>query len=67
MASIRNVLIAVVLLVLLASAAPKYAPWGAPVNLGAVLNSPFADFGPAISKDGLSLYFSSDRGRVWWF
>src|SRR5437870_5414963 len=64
MASLRNVLTAVVLVALLASyptAAPKYSDWSAPVNLGAVINSPFNDQGPAISKDGLSLYFSSGR------
>ena len=64
MTSLRNVLTAVVLLALLASyptAAPKYDDWLEPVNLGAVVNSPFADRGPAISKDGLSLYFSSVR------
>jgi Tol biopolymer transport system component len=64
MTSPRNVLTAVVLVVLLASyptAAPKYSAWSAPVKLGAVINSPFNDQGPAISKDGLSLYFSSGR------
>ena len=64
MASLRNVLTAVVLVALLASyptAAPEYSDWFAPVNLGAVVNSPFNDQGPAISKDGLSLYFSSSR------
>jgi hypothetical protein len=61
MASIRNVLTAIVLLAVLAFAAPKYSQWGAPVNLGAVVNSPVIDLGAAISKDGLSLYFSSDR------
>ncbi len=64
MASLRNVLTAVVLVALLASyptAAPSYSDWSAPVNLGAVINSPFNDQGPAISKDGLSLYFSSGR------
>src|SRR5262249_6636817 len=58
--SIRNVLIAVVLMALLALAAPKYSSWSEPVNLGAVVNSPGA-LGPAISKDGLSLYFTSGR------
>src|SRR5262249_15269378 len=61
MASIRNVLIAVVLTAILASAAPTYSHWAEPVNLGAVLNSASMDFGPAISKDGLSLYFNSNR------
>jgi len=40
---------------------PQYGPWGAPVNLGAVVNSPYNDQHPAISKDGLSLYISSAR------
>jgi Tol biopolymer transport system component len=60
----RNVLTAVVLVALLASsptAAPKYSDWSEPVNLGAVVNSSSNDQGPAISKDGLSLYFSSGR------
>jgi hypothetical protein len=64
MASDRNVLTAAVLVALLASypaAAPKYSDWSAPVNLGAAVNSPFDDRGPAISKDGLSLYFFSGR------
>jgi hypothetical protein len=43
------------------SAAPKFSEWSAPVNLGPVVNSPFLDAGATISKDGLSLYFSSDR------
>jgi Tol biopolymer transport system component len=43
------------------AAAPPYSSWSTPVNLGATINSPYQDFGPAISKDGLSLYFSSDR------
>src|SRR5919112_148592 len=35
--------------------------WSRPVNLGTVVNSPFIDFTPEISPDGLSLYFGSDR------
>jgi hypothetical protein len=41
------------------SAVPPYGPWGAPVNLGGVVNSTGGDFFPAISKDGLSLYFAA--------
>jgi WD40-like Beta Propeller Repeat len=40
---------------------PPYGPWGAPVNLGPVVNTAFSDQHPAISKDGLSLYITSDR------
>jgi hypothetical protein len=35
--------------------------WGSPVNLGPTVNSTFFDGGPAISSDGLDLYFVSDR------
>jgi len=38
-----------------------YGPWSAAVNLGPVVNSVFNDNHPAISKDGLSLYFVSNR------
>ena len=41
--------------------AQKYSDWAAPINLGPVINSAFSDQGPAISKDGLSLYFHSNR------
>src|SRR5438093_8275760 len=43
------------------AAAPKFSNWAAPVNLGPVVNSAYADNGPAISKDRLSLYFTSTR------
>jgi Tol biopolymer transport system component len=62
--SFRKVLTAVALVALLASyptAAPEYADWSAPLNLGPVVNSFFIDIGPAISKDGLDLYFQSNR------
>ena len=42
-------------------AAPLYSDWTPPVNLGADINSAFVDGGPALSKDGLSLYFHSNR------
>jgi WD40 repeat protein len=44
-----------------ASDAPTWSAWSAPVNLGPVVNSPFNDNHPAISKDGLSLYITSGR------
>jgi len=43
------------------SGAQKYSDWSAPINLGPVVNSTATDRGPAISKDGLSLYFASTR------
>ena len=42
-------------------AAPAFSAWSAPVNLGALVNSAFDDYGGALSKDGLSLYFTSTR------
>ena len=41
--------------------AADWSEWSAPVNLGSVVNSGAADQHPAISKDGLSLYFGSAR------
>jgi len=38
-----------------------FGPWSLPVNLGPVVNSPFHERRCAISKDGLSLYITSDR------
>ena len=54
------------LLVLILAQAPsaqaqKYSGWSTPINLGSVINSTASDQGPAISKDGLSLYFHSNR------
>ena len=36
-------------------------PWGAPVNLGATINSPANDFCPTIARDGKAFYFVSNR------
>src|SRR5438128_11853721 len=38
---------------------PMYGPWGAPTNLGPVVNSSYNDNHPAISKNDLSLYITS--------
>lgn len=47
---------------LFVSVRPSVAdPWGAPVNLGGIINSTGFDSAPDISSDGLSLYFHSDR------
>jgi hypothetical protein len=43
------------------TATPKFSEWAVPANLGCHINSPFGEQGPAISKDGLSLYFGSMR------
>jgi hypothetical protein len=36
----------------------KDSPWSKPVNLGSTVNSQYSEWGPTISTDGLSLYFS---------
>ena len=47
------------------------APWGEPVNLGAVVNSSEDENLPFVSADGLSLFFRSERpggyggGDIW--
>ena len=43
------------------AAPPTLSEWLPPVNLGPVVNSAVNDFGPAISKDRLSLYLGSTR------
>ena len=41
--------------------AQQFSDWAAPVNLGPIVNSTVEDVDPFITKDGLSLYFSSPR------
>jgi hypothetical protein len=43
------------------SAAPRFSDWTTPTNLGCQINSTFGEQAPAISKDGLSLYFGANR------
>jgi hypothetical protein len=47
---------------LLATSNPlRVLSWCPPVNIGETVNSPFQDFYPSITPNGLSLYFESDR------
>lgn len=71
----RSTLVAVPLVVFLAACRPEADPmgfafaadrfanseWSEPVNLGPVINSASLDAHPNLSKDGLSLYFTSSR------
>jgi hypothetical protein len=43
------------------TAAPTFSGWAVPANLGCQINSPSGEQAPAISKNGLSLYFGSNR------
>jgi len=42
-------------------AVQHFSDWSAPESLGPTVNSSAVDFGPEISRDGLSLYFASTR------
>lgn len=62
----KNSLIAfasLIVVIALASpaAAQEFSDWSTPVNLGPVINSASTEQHSAISKDGLSFYFASDR------
>src|SRR5215469_15931299 len=63
MSSRRTVLAVCVALLLsvFPARAQQFGPWSRPTNLGATVNSTCSDQHPALSKDGLSLYFASDR------
>ena len=41
--------------------AKKFSEWSTPENLGSVVNSAFEEFLPAMSPNGRSLYFTSNR------
>jgi WD40-like Beta Propeller Repeat len=43
------------------ASAQHFSEWSTPQSVGPVVNSPHGDRHPAISKDGLTLYFTSDR------
>ncbi|HXJ05041.1 MAG TPA: hypothetical protein VNH65_08075 [Candidatus Acidoferrum sp.] len=47
--------------VLVADTNDQFSDWAAPVNLGPLVNTGCAELAPSVSKDGLSLYFFSDR------
>ena len=41
---------------------PRWSDWSTPIHLGPLINAPgFDQSGPALSQDGLSLYFASSR------
>ena len=64
---LTTVLLGVLSFAGLAQPAPAQSTWSVPVNLNLLpgqvtpINGSFADQHPAISRDGLSLYFMSDR------
>jgi Tol biopolymer transport system component len=42
-------------------AIPRYSDWSVPLNMGALVNSSADDALPTLSRDGRSLYFTSNR------
>ena len=44
-----------------ASRTADFSDWSEPVSLGPIINGPYNDQHPALSKDGLSLFFASNR------
>ncbi len=44
-----------------ATRSSTFAPWGAPTNLGAVVNTPSSETRASFSLNGLTLYFGSNR------
>lgn len=54
-------LVACASLLLVAAVEGQYSDWGAATDLAVPVNSAFAELAPSISRDGLSLYFFSDR------
>ena len=56
-----SMIVALVATVLLVPAsAQRFSDWSSPVNLGPVINAGVNNQHPAISRDGLSLYYGSD-------
>jgi hypothetical protein len=53
--------VALITVLLLPVSAEHFSDWSSPGNVGAPVNSSFNEQHPALSPDGLSLYFVSDR------
>src|SRR3954471_8790864 len=41
--------------------AQQFSAWSAPVNMGGSINTAYNDWHAAISADGLTIFFSTDR------
>ena len=61
LATLMAAVVVAATLAVLSAQAQKFSDWSAPVNLGPIINSGVNNQHPGISKNGLSLYFSSDR------
>src|SRR5262245_51216760 len=54
-------LFAIFVLIVFQLHAQQYSEWSTPVNMGPSINTEFSDFHNAISADGRSIFFASDR------
>jgi hypothetical protein len=61
MKKIFGITVFCVLLLSCIAAAQEFGPWSVPVSLGPTINSKCNDQHPALSKDGLTLVFASNR------
>jgi hypothetical protein len=59
--AVPSLLLVVLIFAAVSVLAKTFGDWSEPTNLGAAVNSASSDIAPAISKDGLSLYFHSNR------
>lgn len=59
----KRIVVASLVLIIFAGMArgAGFSTWAPPVNVGPTVNSPFSDSAPSTSRDGLSLYFFSNR------
>jgi len=53
--------LAAVVIMMPSAGASRGWGWSEPVNIGPTINTPFDDSGPAVAKDGLVLYFQTNR------
>ena len=56
-----GVMLSIVMMPAQSAQAQKYSDWSTPVNLGSAINTASNEQESGISKDGLSLYFTSNR------
>jgi hypothetical protein len=63
--STKSLLIAIAILMAATTAnAQEFGPWSTPANLGPIINSACNDMHPTLSRDALSVIFSSDRPPI---
>ncbi len=64
MRNLFGTVVASLVLMVSGASAQNLGSWSQAVNLGPTINTAFDDMHPSLSKDGLSLYFSSNRPGI---